>query len=74
MADTETRAVIVLSAGKPIKVRETVEEILHALEAVTSRHIPVINVTDDRGTEHRINANQILEFHEPIEHGSAGFG
>ena len=72
MADNETRAVIVLSAGEPIKVKETVEEILRALEAVTSLHIPVIKVTDDRGTELRINANQILKFHEPIERESAG--
>jgi hypothetical protein len=30
-------------------------------------------VTDEVGNEHRINANQIVEFHEPIEYGSVGF-
>jgi hypothetical protein len=73
MAENDIRAVIVLAEGKAIKVRETVEQILGAIEAVTSRHIPLITVTDDRGNERRINANQIIEFHAPIESGSVGF-
>ena len=73
MANNETKAVIVLSEGRPINVQETVEQILDAIEGVTSRHIPLITVTDDHGNKHRINANQIVEFHDPIESGSVGF-
>ena len=73
MADNEINAIIVLTEGKAINVRETVEQILNAIEGVTSRHIPLITVTDEGGNEHRINANQIVEFHEPIESGSVGF-
>jgi hypothetical protein len=73
MADNETKAVIVMSEGTPLNVRQTVEEILTAIEGVTSRHIPLITVMDERGNEHRINANQIVEFHEPIPPKSAGF-
>ena len=69
----ETKAVVVLSEGGPINAQESVEQILNAIEGVTSRHIPLITVTDDRGNEHRINANQIVEFHAPIDHGSVGF-
>ena len=74
MANNETKAVIVLSEGRPINVQETVEQILTAIEGVTSRHIPLITVTDDRGNKRRINANQIVEFHDPIDQGSVGFG
>jgi hypothetical protein len=72
MADSDTKTIIVLSEGK-VEVNETVEEILNAIEGVTSRHIPLIAVTDDRGVEHQINVNQIVQFHEPIPYRSAGF-
>lgn len=73
MADTETNAVIVLAVGTPIAVRETVAQIQNGIDGSTSRHIPVITVTDNRGTEHRINVNQIVEFHEPVHYESASF-
>jgi uncharacterized protein YlzI (FlbEa/FlbD family) len=67
MADNEPKSVIVLTVGKPITVTQSIDEILNAIEGVTSRHIPLITVTEISGVEHRINANQIVEFHQPPE-------
>ena len=66
MADNDTKAVIVLTEGDPLNVRETVEQIMNRIEGVTSRHIPLIEVTDDSGNAHRVNAQEIVQFHEPI--------
>jgi hypothetical protein len=73
MADNDTKTVIVLREGQELKVQETVEQVMNAIEGVTSRHIPLIKLTDERGIEHQINANQIVQFHEPIPYRSPGF-
>jgi hypothetical protein len=72
MADNEKNAIMVLTVGKPINVKETVEQIQNAMESATAPRVsPLIRVTDDRGAEHRINVNQIVEFHELIQYASA---
>jgi hypothetical protein len=73
MADNDTKAVIVLTEGNPLNVQESVDQIMSLIEGVTSRHIPLIKVTDERGIEHQINAQEIVQFHEPIPYRSAGF-
>ena len=73
MADEDENTVIVLTDGTKLNVQETVEQIMNLIEGVTSRHIPLIKVTDERGVEHRINASEIVQFHAPIPYRSAGF-
>jgi hypothetical protein len=72
MAGNEINAVILLGE-RELKVTQTVEQVMNLIEGVTSRHIPLIKVTDERGIEHQVNANQIIEFHAPIPYRSAGF-
>jgi hypothetical protein len=74
MADNDPKSVIILTVGDPLTVTETVDEILRAIEGVTSRHVPLITVTETpSGVEHRINAEQIVGFHEPREYSSESF-
>ena len=71
MADNEKNAIMVLTVGKPINVKETVEQIQNAMESATTPRVsPLIKVTDDRGTEHQISVNQIVEFHELVQYES----
>jgi hypothetical protein len=74
VADNEPKSVIVLTVGNPLTVTQTVDEILNAIEGVTSRHVPLITVTETpSGVEHRVNAQQIVEFHDSREYGSEKF-
>jgi hypothetical protein len=71
MADDKKNAIMVLTVGKPISVKETIEQIQNAMESATTPRVsPLIKVTDDRGTEHQISVNQIVEFHELVQYES----
>jgi hypothetical protein len=64
MADNDKQAVIGFTDGNSLSVQETVEQIMNLIEGVTSRHIPLIEVTDERGIAHQVNATEIIQFHE----------
>ena len=67
MADNETKAVIVLSAGEQIGVQETVGHIQSLIADSPRGDMSFMKVIDERGTERWINVREIIEFHEPIE-------
>jgi hypothetical protein len=58
------RSVIVLSAGDPIEVQNTAEEIRTLIADAPRGEMSFMKVIDDRGTERWINAREIVEFHE----------
>jgi hypothetical protein len=64
VAKNETKAVVVLTAGEPIKVRESVEAIRGLIVNAPHEDPQFIKVVDARGVEHWINLSEIVEFHE----------
>jgi hypothetical protein len=66
MADEEHKAVIVLTAGKPIRVQSTVAEITNAIADSPRGEMSFMKVIDEHGSERWINVREIVEFHEPV--------
>lgn len=62
MADTEIKAEIVFADNTTLHVRSTVEQIMNAIEGVTTPQTPVIALVDQQGSEVWLNANQIRAF------------
>ena len=68
MAPSTANAVMVLSAGEPIEVQQTVEEIQALLAGSPSGNVSFFAVIDTRGKSHWVNAHEIVEFRELREH------
>jgi hypothetical protein len=66
MADNEARAVVVLTAGKPIEVQQPVDDIGDLLRGAPGGEISFLKLTDVHGAEHWVNAKEVVEFYEPI--------
>lgn len=64
MAESTANAVLVLSAGEPIEVQQTVEEIQALLAGSPSGNVSFFAVVDTRGNSHWVNAHEIIEFRE----------
>ncbi len=64
MTAHQTNAVVVLTLGHPFEVQETVEQIQHDINGVSSPHVALVTVTDGHGIQRRINAAQIVEFYD----------
>ncbi len=69
----DARAVMVLNAGTPLEVQQTVKEIESLLAGSPSGNVSFVRVVDTEGKAHLINTHEIVEFHEPPENASASF-
>jgi hypothetical protein len=67
MPDDQPKAVIVLSAGKQIKVQDTLDHIQTQIADSPRGDMSFMKVIDERGTERWINVREIVEFHEIVE-------
>jgi hypothetical protein len=66
------KAVIVLTAGKPIEAQAPVEEIRKLLADAPQGEVSFFKITDTRGDEHWVNARQVVDIHGPPDK-SIGF-
>jgi hypothetical protein len=73
MANSETRSIVVLSAGKPVESQDSVEVLRTRLTEAPRGDFSFMVVTDTRGQEHWVNVREIVQIHEPPQYGSASF-
>jgi hypothetical protein len=74
MAESKTKAIVVLTAGQPLNSPESVGAIRTRLDEAPRGDFSFMVIPDTHGQEHWVNVRQIVEIHEPPEHESAGFG
>jgi hypothetical protein len=74
MAESGAKAIVVLTASRPINSQESVEAIRTRLDEAPRGDFSFMVITDTHGQEHWVNVRQIVEIHEPPEHGSTTFG
>ena len=64
MSDDTSRAVLVLTAGKSIEVKQSVEEIGSLIADSPRGDMSFFRVVDLRGKQHWVNVREIVEYHE----------
>jgi uncharacterized protein YlzI (FlbEa/FlbD family) len=63
----DARAIIVLTAGKPIRATESVEELRQRVAEAPEGDIAFMRVDATGGQTHWVNVHEIVDMHEPPE-------